>query len=105
VGRSINRFCIGCGTAIRRESPAVWCSPCSIERARLSGRATGFVVRALKRGSLVRPDECSHCGAVASTDPIQALHPDYSKPLDVVWLCRACHRREHVAENATRRSA
>lgn len=22
-------------------------------------------------------------------------HPDYSKPLEVVWMCRPCHLAEH----------
>ena len=33
---------------------------------------------------------CIHCGKKA-----EAHHPDYSKPLDVVWLCFEHHREEH----------
>lgn len=26
---------------------------------------------------------------------VQAHHPDYSKPLEVIWLCVGCHGLEH----------
>lgn len=47
------------------------------------------VTNALNRGDLVRPSHCDHCGDGASK--IQAHHDDYSKPLDVAWLCVTCH--------------
>jgi hypothetical protein len=37
---------------------------------------------------------CEKCGYHKS----QAHHHDYSKPLDVNWLCFACHRKEHGCE-------
>jgi hypothetical protein len=45
---------------------------------------------ALLTGKLI-PSPCSICGAV----PAQAHHPDYSKPLEVVWLCQVHHIEEH----------
>lgn len=42
------------------------------------------------------PKPCERCGA----DEAQAHHHDYSKPLDVEWLCRPCHTETHVAERA-----
>jgi len=50
------------------------------------------VTVALRSGRLVRLP-CQRCGAV----PAQAHHRDYSKPLDVEWLC-APHHREADAE-------
>ena len=46
----------------------------------------------IRVGKLVKPQECFECGAVARLD---AHHEDYSKPLDVVWLCRSCHLKKH----------
>ena len=50
------------------------------------------VCNAVRDGRLTRPDTCTKCG---STTKIQGHHPDYSKPLDVVWLCYRCHMNEH----------
>ena len=47
---------------------------------------------AVARGDLIRPNSCSKCGEIRSR--IEAHHPDYSKPLDVVWLCKPCHALE-----------
>lgn len=41
---------------------------------------------------------CEICGA----EPAHMHHPDYAKPLDVVFLCPSHHRRLHVAERRQR---
>ena len=46
---------------------------------------------ALRAGKLVAPFSCAKCGSV---DRLDGHHPDYSKPLEVVWLCRPCHVEE-----------
>lgn len=46
---------------------------------------------ALYKGLLVRKP-CEVCGSIKS----QAHHPDYSKPLEVKWLCILHHMREHA---------
>ena len=45
---------------------------------------------AIKSGLLVKRP-CEHCGEPES----EAHHPDYDRPLHVVWLCRAHHRAVH----------
>ena len=45
---------------------------------------------ALKLGKVVK-QPCQKCGSPRS----EAHHPDYSKPLEVVWLCRIHHVEEH----------
>jgi hypothetical protein len=43
------------------------------------------------KGHLVRPAKCEQCGSEGKK--IEAAHYDYTKPLDVRWLCIPCHRR------------
>jgi hypothetical protein len=47
---------------------------------------------AVKAGYLIR-QPCVVCGGV---DNIEGHHPDYDRPLEVVWLCAPCHRDEHA---------
>lgn len=51
------------------------------------------VEAALKSGDLTNPGVCSGCGCGSDEHRIEAHHRDYTKPLDVVWLCTPCHRR------------
>jgi ribosomal protein L44E len=63
------------------------------------------VEKAVKRGELV-PQPCEVCGAdyrmADGRRAVQAHHDDYSKPLEVRWLCQRCHHSHHEAEAARR---
>ena len=52
-------------------------------------KARTSVSNALRSGRLTRPAFCTKCGIKCKP---QAHHEDYSKPLDVVWVCAKCHR-------------
>ena len=62
----------------RREHPEKW-------------YARGVVAYALKRGD-IKKGPCVVCGVTKT----QAHHPDYSKPLDVIWMCSLHHNRFHA---------
>lgn len=57
--------------------------PEKIKARRKLGRA--------KKSGVIIPQPCRDCGA----DKVHGHHPDYSKPLEVVWLCPSCHSKEH----------
>ncbi len=47
---------------------------------------------AIKNGTLVRSN-CEKCRSIKA----HAHHDDYSRPLDVRWLCAAHHRQYHIS--------
>lgn len=54
--------------------------------------AQSMVLSAIRSGKIIKPKRCTEC---RRTVKIDGHHEDYSKPLDVIWLCRACHLRRH----------
>lgn len=49
--------------------------------------------RAVKKGKLIKPSQCSSCGKAGY---IEAHHDDYNKPFEVRWLCKSCHKYHHI---------
>lgn len=50
----------------------------------------------INKGDIIRPDICTQCGRKRKY--IHGHHYDYSKPLEVIWLCHNCHVNLHAAE-------
>ena len=65
-------------------------------------RGAAAVDYAIKTGRLARPDRCSKCGEKGFID---AHHENYDKPLEVMWLCRSCHKLHHQAKREAYRLA
>jgi hypothetical protein len=57
---------------------------------RLRTLARETVRNAIKNGNL-KKDPCEECGKLKA----HAHHDDYSKPLNVRWLCALCRARYH----------
>jgi len=65
--------------------------------------APSTVAMAIKKGTLIRPSQCSKCLKHNSeVGKIEAHHPDYNKPLEVQWLCKKCHWLTHGTTKAIR---
>jgi hypothetical protein len=58
----------------------------------LKQKARTKAKKALLKG-LIFKHNCS-CGSAES----EMHHPDYNKPLDVVWFCKPCHDDFHILE-------
>ena len=68
-------------------------------------KARSIAVIAVRSGELKKSVFCESCGLPVKT---HGHHADYSKPLEVDWLCRTCHnalhvkRREKILTNSTK---
>lgn len=51
------------------------------------------LLRAIKAGKVIRPTTCEMCGK--ENVMCEGHHTDYSKPYDVMWLCKECHENMH----------
>lgn len=54
-------------------------------------KAHNIVNNAIRDGKLFK-ESCNECG---SSDRVHAHHDDYSKPLNIRWLCSAHHSQWH----------
>jgi len=46
---------------------------------------------AVRDGKVIKADHCQHESGCTVIDRLEGHHPDYSKPLEVVWLCLTHH--------------
>lgn len=72
----------------RSRNPVLYTGPFKLANPEKAA-AHRAVDTAVRSGRLVRPSACQRCAC--SCVP-HGHHADYSNPLDVEWLCRACHR-------------
>lgn len=108
---SLTKNCKGCGKEFKipireiRRGKGRYCSlPCSSKSAHvysppgtkeMKHETQREARRAVKDGRLSRPDSCESCGK--SCVP-QGHHDDYTKPLNVRWLCSQCHSLVHAGK-------
>ncbi len=62
------------------------------DQNRQKDRARSIVFYNVSTGKIKNPCICQRCGAGGY---IEGHHEDYSKPLDITWLCDSCHKERH----------
>lgn len=55
-------------------------------------KARSAVNYQIRIGKLTPPNTCTICSQKCK---LESHHEDYSKPLDIVWLCKECHTDAH----------
>jgi ribosomal protein S27AE len=92
--------CGQCGCSFLGWPRSLRCPDCLVIHAKAKARtpearikvsANRKVQNCIKRGLLLR-QPCERCGST----PAQAHHDDYSRPLDVRWLCPSHHVNWHL---------
>lgn len=103
AGSNRQQYCETCKKPAKDEKRSAWDSKHyqksreeKLEKTRAynkseKGRAAQKLRDAVRRGDIVR-GKCEVCGE----EKAQGHHPDYSKPLEVRWLCARHHREEHL---------
>ncbi len=69
--------------ALRKRVTEKWRAEHPVE-----ARAQDAANNAVREGKLIKPALCEGCGLPKR---IEKHHPDYTRPLLVVWLCKPCH--------------
>jgi len=59
-------------------------------------KAQSALGNAVRDRLIIRPSICTTCN---QEKKLVGHHEDYSKPLDVIWMCHLCHARHHHAKD------
>lgn len=62
------------------------------ERNKAELKARSKLSNAIRDGKILRPNKCDRCGKKCTPD---GHHWNYAYPLNVIWLCRSCHKIVH----------
>lgn len=104
--------CVRCGGERNPGRKNPWCRACLAaymrgyrrgerlrkpltDEERKQRRAARTAANYRKRRGELEEQPCASCGA---TEGLEMHHEDYSKPLEVTWLCHGCHCEQHLAE-------
>ena len=108
----INRQCSKCNDDLGdRYGKQRYCKKCHAEwmrkfrpkhrelkdGARKKANARSYANVYLKRG-IIKKQPCYICGS-----PAQMHHEDYSKPLEIIWICRKHHLELHNGKDQNKR--
>jgi hypothetical protein len=69
-----------------------------------TGNAHNILEYAIKKGIVKAKKRCEHCKEIKTFKDgrtgVHAHHPDYNKPLEVIYLCQKCHHAWHKNNKA-----
>jgi hypothetical protein len=62
------------------------------EKFQIKRNARNKLRYAVRSGNIMKPEICDLC---LSKTKLHGHHEDYSKPLDIKWVCNFCHKKIH----------
>jgi len=68
------------------------------KRKHLEEKARWILHNAIKKGEIKQIKTCEEC---KTKGLMHAHHEDYSKPLEIIWLCHQCHFIRHRKRRTT----
>lgn len=87
--RSGQRYCPDCHNAYMRRYRA---SHTMTAEQKAKDNCRSYAGVYLRRGFILPGTACAECGTDGG---LEMHHDDYSKPLEVTWMCRPCHLSLH----------
>ena len=81
------RYCLSCHNNYMKQTRPKHSQLTDLQRLKANCRS--YLNQYVKRGKILKPQICSieRC----TNNDIEAHHNDYTKPLEVQWLCREHH--------------
>lgn len=64
----------------------------------LKTKAHYIVKKNIRNVLISKPSKCMSC---CLEKRLESHHNNYDKPLDIIWLCRSCHRRYHDSDDSS----
>ena|SRR3990167_8116909 len=90
--RSVDqRYCRLCHNSYMRENRKKYISLSLEQKKRADARSYWHLH--MKRKNL-KKEPCLNCLGIQN---LEAHHSDYNNPLNIIWLCRDCHRHKHTS--------
>ena len=78
-----------------RKSPVEYARRTKVRMQTKRGKAKQAIANRVVSGTIKKPTRCPSCGTATPPHRMHAHHVDYSRPLDVIWMCSVCHGIVH----------
>jgi hypothetical protein len=65
----------------------------TFEYRKFQTQVNAKALEAVRLGTIIKPTTCSACPTMSG---LEMHHPDYAKPLEVLWVCKKCHADAHL---------
>jgi len=97
----IEQVCVWCDNKFSNKYLSNYCSEACRSKKSMRGRRSNSHEKVKARYDARKRISLSPCAVCGGTNNIHRHHKDYSKPLEVQFLCEKHHRESHSTERQT----